>query len=35
VEDPMLEFVQLQQPKDVLLGFQRQWIDRLAQGFEA
>lgn len=35
VEDPMLEFVQLQQPKDVLLGFQRQWIDRLAQGVEA
>jgi acetoin utilization deacetylase AcuC-like enzyme len=35
VEDPMLEFVQLQQPKDALLGFQRQWVDQLAQGFEA
>lgn len=35
VEDPMLEFVQLQQPKEALLGFQRQWVDQLAQGFEA
>lgn len=32
VNDPMLEFLRLQQPKAALLAFQTQWIERLAQG---
>ncbi|PMX27827.1 class II histone deacetylase [Pseudomonas sp. MPR-R2A7] len=31
VADPMLEFVQLQQPKEALAAFQRHWIDALAE----
>jgi acetoin utilization deacetylase AcuC-like enzyme len=31
VTDPMLEFVQLQQPKEALAAFQRYLIDELAQ----
>lgn len=31
VIDPMLDFVQLQQPNEALLTFQRGWIDRLAE----
>lgn len=32
VQDPMLEFVQLQQPGAALQAFQEQWVERLAQG---
>ncbi|MEA9987660.1 class II histone deacetylase [Pseudomonas sp. RTS1] len=32
VQDPMLEFVQLQQPGVQLQGFQEQWVERLARG---
>lgn len=32
VLDPMLEFVQLQQPGAALQGFQAQWVERLARG---
>lgn len=32
VQDPMLEFVQLQQPGAALQGFQEQWVERLARG---
>ncbi len=35
VDDPMLAFIQLQQPNEALLGFQRQLIEHLAQGFLA
>ncbi|AZF05540.1 class II histone deacetylase [Pseudomonas sp. R5-89-07] len=31
VVDPMLEFVQLQQPTAALLAFQKQWVEQLAQ----
>lgn len=34
VDDPMLELIQLQQPNEALLGFQRAWIDQLADGLE-
>ncbi|WP_339533217.1 class II histone deacetylase [Pseudomonas mucidolens] len=34
VNDPMLELIQLQQPNEALLGFQRAWIDQLADGLE-
>lgn len=35
VNDPMLEAIRLQQPKEALLGFQHQLIDRLAESFLA
>ncbi|WP_300725537.1 class II histone deacetylase [Pseudomonas sp.] len=35
VDDPMLEAIQLQQPKEAFLGFQRQLIERMAQDYLA
>ncbi len=35
VTDPMLEFVQLQQPKEALAAFQRHLIDELAEAHQA
>lgn len=34
VKGPMLELIQLQQPNEAVLGFQRAWIDQLADGLE-
>lgn len=34
VSDPMLEFVQMQQPTAAFLAFQQQWVERQAAGWE-
>ncbi|WP_421546755.1 class II histone deacetylase [Pseudomonas sp. QD4] len=34
VSDPMLEFVQMQQPTTAFLAFQQQWVERQAAGWE-
>jgi len=35
VSDPMLELIQLQQPTEALLSFQRAWVDQLHSDLEA